>query len=92
MKTWLQTQQKIIAVHLDAQGVLLEALLSSPFMGIFANLISLDDSLRVLDRFLYFGERGILDVIKQAYSSQKLKIISKNDPFDLQIYLTRQIY
>ena len=54
-KNWLLIEQKIIAVHLDYCGVILEAQLSSPFMGIFANLIDLDSSLRVLDRFLYFG-------------------------------------
>ena len=54
-------------MHLDYCGVILEAQLSSPFMGIFANLIDLDQSLRVLDRFLYFGESGIVEIVKQAF-------------------------
>ena len=41
-KSWLLREQKIIMVHLDSCGVILEAQLSSPFMGIFANLIELD--------------------------------------------------
>ena len=63
-KAWLLQEQKVIAVHLDYCGVILEAQLSSPFMGLFANLLSLDVSLRILDRFLLFGEKGIVDVIK----------------------------
>ena len=82
-KSWLLREQKILAVHLDYCGVILEAQLSSPFMGIFANLIDLEQSLRVLDRFLYFGEAGIVEIVKQAFLSQKLKILSKKEPFDL---------
>ena len=49
-------EHKTIAVHLDFCGVILEAQLSSPIMGLFANLISLEDSLKVLDRFMWSGE------------------------------------
>jgi len=83
IKNWLLQKHKTLAVHLDFSGVILEAQLSAPFMGIFANLISLDDSLRVLDRFLYYNEKGILDVVKQAFTSQKNKILAKREPFDL---------
>lgn len=40
IKQWLMKNHKTIAVHLDFCGVILEAQLSSPVMGLFANLLS----------------------------------------------------
>lgn len=62
-------EHKTIAVHLDFCGVILEAQLSSPIMGLFANLVSLETSLLVLDRFLWLGEKGVLDIVKFAFES-----------------------
>lgn len=79
----------MLAVHLDSFGVTLEAQLSSPIMGLFANLVPLDISMRVLDRFVLFGEDGVLDIVKASFESQKPKILKLRDPFELQMYLTR---
>lgn len=76
-------------MHLDSCGVTLEAQLSSPIMGLFANLVNLETSLRVLDRFVMFGEEGVMDIIKASFESQKLEILKLRDPFELQMYLTR---
>jgi hypothetical protein len=40
-KLWLMLEHKVLAVHLDSCGVTLEAQLSSPVMGLFANLVPL---------------------------------------------------
>lgn len=52
-------------------------------MGLFANLVSLETSLRVLDRFLLFGEDGVMDIIKSSFESQKDFILKLRDPFEL---------
>jgi hypothetical protein len=68
VKQWLIKEHKTIAVHLDFCGVILEAQLSSPVMGLFANLVSLDEGLGVLDRFMWYGgEQGILEIIKNTF-------------------------
>lgn len=84
--------EKALAVHLDAHGLLLEAQLSSPLMAIFANLVPLETSLRILDRFLLQGGRGILNIVKSSFRCQKAHILSINDAFELQMYLKRQVY
>ena len=61
-------------------------------MGLFANMISLNNALKVLDRFMMFGEEGILQVVQQAFQEQSKQILAMKDPLDLQIYMTRQIY
>ena len=71
VKKWLVRHQKAIAVHLDACEVILEAQLSSPFMGFFANIVNLDMSLRVLDRFLWSGSRALMQIVKRSFSAQK---------------------
>lgn len=92
MKQWLIKNHKTIAVHLDFCGVILEAQLSSPVMGLFANLLGIEQSLLVLDRFILHGEQGLIKIIKQTFASQKQRILKHKEPFELQIYLARQIY
>ena len=83
IKTWLMKEHKTIAVHLDSCGVILEAQLSSPIMGLFANLVSLETSLSVLDRFIFFGEKGLLDIVKSSFEAQKIELLKRRDPFEL---------
>lgn len=90
--TWLYKEEKAMSSHLEEAGVILEAQLSSPIMGLFANLVPLQTCIRFLDRFIMFGEKGVLSIVKKAFTSQKKVILSIEDPFELQIYLTRQIY
>lgn len=92
IQAWLKKDQCKISQHLDEAGVILEAQLSSPIMGLFANLVPLGTSLRLLDRFIMYGEKGVLSIVKKAFLEQKKTILGIEDPFELQIYLTRQIY
>lgn len=89
---WLRKNDSKLADHLEERGVILEAQLSSPFMGLFANLVDLESALHVLDRFIFYGEQGILDVVQSSFVSQRNEILKMDDPFELQMYLTRQIY
>ena len=45
LKLWMMKDEKALALHLDAHGVLLEAQIASPLMAIFANLLPLETSL-----------------------------------------------
>ena len=69
IKKWLREKHKVIAVHMDACGIILEAQLSSPFMGLFANLIPFEYSVRILDRFLYYGEKALVEIIQAVYTA-----------------------
>ena len=79
-------------MHLDEAGVILEAQLASPIMAMFGNLLPLSTSLILLDRFIIYGEKGVLSIVKKAFLEQKNVILETEDPFILQMYLTRQIY
>ena len=37
-------------------------------MGIFANLVPIEISICVLDRFILFGEEGVLSIVKKAFT------------------------
>lgn len=63
--------------------MILEAQLSSPIMGLFANLVPLSTSLRLLDRFILWGEKGVLSIVKKAFLEQKKTILGVEDPFEL---------
>ena len=64
----MHKEHRKVSDHLETAGVILEAQLSSPIMGIFANLVSLDISICVLDRFILFGEEGVLSIVKKAFT------------------------
>jgi hypothetical protein len=61
-------------LKLNEFNVILESLLASPMLTIFANLIPIDDSLKVLDRFILGkfllrliildGENSIIEIMK----------------------------
>ena len=75
IEDWLMREHKTLAVHLEANHVILVGHLTSPFMGLFANWLPLDTCLRVLDRFLLFGEKGILDIVKTSIEGKKSTIL-----------------
>lgn len=52
-------------------------------MGLFANMVSLEVALRVLDRFILHGEAGVLSIVKKAFTAQKKVILGIADPFEL---------
>jgi hypothetical protein len=69
VQSWLEKEHPKIAQKLNEAGVVLEVQLSSPVMGLFANMVSLEVALRVLDRFILHGEAGVLSIVKKAFTS-----------------------
>ena len=55
IKRWLKETQRLLLVHLESRGIVLEAQLSSPFLSLFSNQIPNHEALKVLDRFIHFG-------------------------------------
>ena len=55
IKVWLLETNRLLAIHLEANKIVMEALLSSPFLVLFSNTIPVYEALRVLDRFVHFG-------------------------------------
>ena len=37
IKRWLKETQRLLLVHLESRGIVLEAQLSSPFLSLFSN-------------------------------------------------------
>ena len=66
---------------LNEFNVILESLLASPMLTIFANLIPVEDALKVFDRFilgnhqfnlnLLDGEQAVLDIMKHLLRNQE---------------------
>ena len=55
IKRWLQETKRLLYSHFESRKIVLEALLSSPFLSLFANVIPNQHALKVLDRFAHFG-------------------------------------
>jgi hypothetical protein len=52
-------------------------------MAMFGNLLPLSTSLILLDRFIIYGEKGVLSIVKKAFLEQKNVILETEDPFIL---------
>ena len=92
IKRWLKETQRLLLVHLESRGIVLEAQLSSPFLSLFSNQIPNQEALKVLDRFVHFGQSSLLAIVKYVFITQKNKILQTWDQFTLQVYLSKQVY
>ena len=70
IKRWLRTTQRLLLVHLEAQQIVLEAQLSSPFLSLFSNQIPNEEALKVLDRFIHFGQSSLIAIVKHVFITQ----------------------
>mmetsp|Transcript_27553 Transcript_27553/g.26598 ORF Transcript_27553/g.26598 Transcript_27553/m.26598 type:complete len:209 (-) Transcript_27553:36-662(-) len=77
--------------NLDKSEIFLESLFASPFMTLFANLISIEDANKVLDRFMLDGEQCILDIMKNMLKA-KMRHMERLDSWDLQVFIGRKMY
>ena len=55
IKRWLQDTKRLLYIHFESRKIVLEVLLSNPFLSLFANVIPNNQALKVLDRFIAFG-------------------------------------
>lgn len=60
IRYWLQENKRMLYVHFESRKIVLEALLSNPFLSLFSNVIPNQHSLKVLDRFIHFGQKSLL--------------------------------
>ena len=68
IKQWLMETKRDLYVHFESRRIIIEAVLSNPFLSLFSNVIPNEQALRVLDRFIHFGQKALLQVVKHIIS------------------------
>ena len=91
-RNWLLQTNRLLYIHLESQKICLEALLSSPFMVLFSNTIPCEHSLRVLDRFIHYGQHTLIAIVKNVFIKMQDKLLKIRDPFDLNRYMSKQMF
>lgn len=92
IKDWLISTKRILFIHFESRCVVIEALLSNPFLSLFSNVVPNKQALMVLDRFIHFGQSSLLAIVKNVLKSMQDKLLHMKDQFELQQYLAKQIY
>ena len=69
----------MLYIHFESRKIILEALLSNPFLSLFANVIPNKHALKVLDRFIAFGQRALLEIVKNILKNQMDKLLRISD-------------
>lgn len=84
IRQWMCETKRMLYIHFESRKIVLEALLSSPFLSLFSNVIPNKQALKVLDRFIHFGQKGILSIVKNILKTQTDKLLRISDQFELQ--------
>lgn len=64
IKEWLYQTKRFLYIHFESRKIVLEALLSNPFLSLFSNVIPNVHALKVLDRFIQYGQKSLLETVK----------------------------
>ena len=75
--TWMLTEEPELEQLITSHGVPLTTLLAGPFMALFANILSLDSSLLVLDRLLLHKEGALIDIVQHVFRQSKGTLLSE---------------
>jgi len=92
VKHYLSHNISSLEKHFTTHQVFLETQLVSPYMALFSNLVTSPVAFKILDRFIFFGEEVMTELVCNAFNVRQEQIISINCPFELQHYLTRDVY
>ena len=83
IKRWLLETKRNLYIHFESKNIVLEALLSNPFLSLFSNVIPNQHALKVLDRFVHFGQKAPLAIVKNILKAQQDKLLRIQDQFEL---------
>ena len=79
IKRWLSDNKRLLYIHFQSRQIVLEALLSNPFLSLFSNVIPNQHALKVLDRFIHFGQKELLNIVKNILKKQEYKLLRISD-------------
>ncbi len=91
LNNYIQKDLPKLYKHIQNHNLTLEPLIASPFMTLFSNLISVENSLKVLERFILIGEEYIIDTMKSLFKENQVEML-KMDQWDLQVFIGRKMY
>ena len=89
---WLIETKRMLYIHFESRKILLEVCLSNPFLSLFSNIIPNQQALKVMDRFIHFGQKALVQIVKNILTTQQDKLLRITDQFELQQYLARQMF
>ena len=69
--TWMLTEEPQLEQLITHHGVPLTTLLAGPFMAVFANILSLNTCLLVLDRLILQKEHALIEIVKHVFIQMK---------------------
>lgn len=79
IKEWLIDTKRMLYIHFESRKITLEACLSNPFLSLFSNVIEGPHVLKVLDRFIHFGQNSLVQIVKNILKTQMDKMLHTKD-------------
>ncbi|TNV79491.1 hypothetical protein FGO68_gene4499 [Halteria grandinella] len=87
----LRLNHPLIHKALLDHNVILESLLASPLFTIFSNLIPVEQSYQVLERYILDGDEAIHRIFHHLFRVYEGEIV-RMDCWDMQMFLGRKMY
>ena len=75
--TWMLEEEPELEKLVTDHGVPLTTLLAGPFMAIFANILTIESCLLVLDRLILMKEAALIDIVKNVFKRMKQPLLAK---------------
>jgi len=88
----IKTEIPLLYQHLFEYQIFLEVLLASPLMTLFGNSLSFAEATHVMSLFILDGEASMKKIIMNVYKNMSAKVIEIKDQFEIQAYMSKQIY
>ena len=79
IRDWLIETKRMLYIHFQSRNITLEACLSNPFLSLFSNVIPSQHVLKVLDRFVHFGQKALVQIVKNILKTQQDKLMHIKD-------------
>ena len=78
--------------HLFEYQIYLEIVLAGPLLTFFSSNLGFSESTHILTNYMLDGEKFILELIVNVFTNMRENILALKDQFEIQQYLSKQIY
>lgn len=77
---------------LNEHEIVLEAILASPLMTLFTNLLTFSEATHVLNMFILEGESYIIELLVTIMKNMTPNIVDLDSQFEIQQYMSKEMF
>ena len=88
----LEKEVPVLYEKLIEEEVVIEAVLASPLMTIFSNILTFSEATHVLNMFILEGEKYLVELLLNVMKNMCHVILGYETQFEIQNYMCRKMF